>query len=103
MAAELTHHTTANTTGVVSIAFGAAPVGGVNAVAALDTATACDVKLLGRVHASSDWILIDRLVLAAGADEELNIAVYPSYAGVQWDVVSITGGAVKLSAIGVGV
>ena len=103
MASELTHHTTASSTGVVSIAFGVAPVGGVNVVAALDTATACDVKLLGRVHASSDWILIDRLVLAAGSDEELNAAVYPPYADMQWDVVSIAGGAVKLSAIGVGV
>lgn len=103
MATKLTHTTTASATGFVPIAFAAAPVGGFNAAAALGTATAATVRLWVRVSANSNWLLADTLTLSSGGTTEANIPVYPSYEEARWEVVSITGGNVKLDAIGVGV
>lgn len=101
MATELTHSTTAAATGTVTISFSGSPLGGFNGVAALNTATSATVELQVRVSSASDWLVADTLSLTAGAPR-LNVPVYPPYKEARWNVTSITGGSIKLDAIGVG-
>lgn len=94
--------TTANSTGAVACAFAASPVGGCNLTAALGTATSATVNVEARV--GDEWLLAETLELPhpqTGATA-LNCAIYPSYTAVRWNVTAVTGGAVKLNAIGVG-
>lgn len=100
MATKLTSNATASATGVVAIGFAAAPVGGMNAVAALNTATSATVEL--QVRVGSDWLVADTLSLSAGTPK-LNVPVYPAYEEARWNVTAIVGGSINLDAIGVGV
>lgn len=102
MATKLTHSAVATATGMVPIAFGAAPVGGFNGAASLGTATAATVRLWVRVSTASNWLLADTLTLSGGTTEA-NVPVYPAYEEARWEVVSLTGGNVKLDAVGVGI
>lgn len=103
MATKLTHTAVVSGIGFTAIAFGAAPVGGFNAAAALGTATSATVRLWVRVGANSNWLLADTLTLTAGGTPEANVPVYPAYEEARWEVTAIVGGNVKLDAIGVGI
>ena len=96
---------TVSATGAVNIAFpgGASPVGGFNAQAALNTATAAVVQLQVRVSATSPWLVADTLTLSSVGDTSLNVPVYPAYHSARWNVTSITGGSITLDALGIGV
>lgn len=94
------YNQTASAAGAVNIPFVASPVGGFNAVATLDTATAASIELQVRVGA--DWLVADTLDLNAGNPSD-NIPVFAIYEAARWNVLSVTGGQVKLDTIGVGV
>lgn len=101
MATKLTDSQTASATGVVSVGFAASPIGGATYQASLGTATAAVVELQVRTGSSASWVVADTLTLSTGTPS-LTVPVYPPYDAARWNVTSITGGNVNLSAIGVG-
>lgn len=102
MAAKLTFTATTSTIGSVPIAFAASPLGGFNAQATLGTATSATVQLWVRTHADAAYILADTLNLSSADATSLNTPVYPPYEDAKFEVTAISGGSVKLTAIGVG-
>lgn len=102
MAVSLAFTGSANSISSVPITFAAAPIGGFNAQATLGTASAAVVQLWVRTHADGGWLLADTHNLSSGGATTLNTPVYPPYAEAKFEVTSVTGGTVKLTAIGVG-
>lgn len=100
MATKLSHSTTASTVSTVAIGFASSPIGGFNATAALNTATAATIELQVRVGA--EWLVADTLSLSSSGNTKLNSPIYPPYEAARWNVTSITGGSINLDAIGVG-
>ena len=102
MATQLTHTATVTTTGLTTIAFASAPLGGFNAQSSLGTGSSLTVKLWVRTHANAGWLLADTHNLASGGTTTQNTPVYPPYAEARWEVTAIAGGNANLTAVGVG-